>query len=154
MPLTKEEILERSPKSMRDIPLNLKGFFIEAEELGNDIGDLDTRAIFDDAYAIFAANLTQEGAEAAATFICEVYDDHLREMSAALKALAQEYQINRIQKRRLQLEARFAKLDRSIEAAIENLRDVYIESAVNGTMEKVAEAQDAFGDLLSDALYG
>lgn len=129
----------------------MRNFLSDCDDLARNL-DLDFQAIYEDAYAIFETNPTREGAEEAAKFYAGVVREACESVVSETLELIKTHQLNRHQRRTLRVEEKISVFAQNMDAALIDLEAAYVEAAVNGTMDTIAEAGQMFENMVQDIL--
>ncbi|TWA55432.1 hypothetical protein FBZ84_12671 [Azospirillum baldaniorum] len=73
-------------------------------------------------------------------------------LGSGLKESADRFLTDK-QKRTLKIDKKIAVFDRDAALQIDNFRKMFVESAINGTMDEIAAAAHAFSSMINDALF-
>lgn len=139
-------------KNTNHLAINLRNYLEEAEEISRYM-DLDYHAIYEDAYAIFESNPTREGATEAAELFVSVITEAADHVVSETRELITVHALNRQQRRALKIDKRLETFEHHMKLALETYRADFIENAVNGTMERSAEAAGEFSRIMEEALF-
>lgn len=114
--------------------------------------NIDYEQLYEDAYDIFRNNPTREGAEEAAEHFVSVASEAFAEASSGARDAADRW-LTESQRKKLKISKKLATFERHSALALANFREIFVEGAVNGTMDEVATATQAFSSAINDALF-
>ncbi|WP_211101024.1 hypothetical protein [Azospirillum oryzae] len=131
---------------------NVRCFLEDMKGIFDDV-NIDNAALFADAYAIFEADPTREGATKAAELYVSTFAEVLDYLISKTRSLIAEHRLNRSQCNRIGIHKKIERFERQSRHNLERLRTEFVDKSVNGTMDHMAEAAGAFSKMMEEALF-